>query len=70
MHIYMLATVIMVYCFAVLKNTFLDLVTYTFSSLIVAELLNVFSEVNNFRLVMFAAELVTLCIYVASILFL
>ncbi|CAD8114795.1 unnamed protein product [Paramecium sonneborni] len=64
------AAVIMVYSFAVFQNTFLDLVTVTFSSLIVAELLNVFTEVNNFRLVMFLAELFTLGIYAGSIFFL
>lgn len=61
---------IMVYSFAVFQNTFLDLVTVTFSSLIVAELLNVFTEVNNFRLVMFIAEIFTLVVYAGSIIFL
>lgn len=60
----------MVYSFVVFQNTFLDLVTVTFSSLIVAELLNVFTEVNNFRLVMFIAELFTLIVYAGSIIFL
>lgn len=65
-----LAAVIMVYSFLMFRNTFLDLVTVTFSSLIVAELLNVITEVNNFRLIMFVAELFTVSLYVASIIFL
>ena len=60
----------MVYSFAMFRNTFLDLVTVTFSSLIVAELLNVITEVNNFRLIMFIAELFTVSLYVAAIIFL
>lgn len=60
----------MVFSFTRFQNTFVDLVTVTFSSLIVAELLNVFSEVNNFRLVMFIAELFTIAVYSCSVIFL
>jgi phospholipid-translocating ATPase len=36
--------------FLMFENTFIDLVTVTFTSLIVIELLNVYSEINHLTL--------------------
>jgi len=45
----------MAYSFLFFENTFVDLVTVTFSTLIVAELLNVLSELHKIRVVMLIA---------------
>lgn len=44
-------TVIMTFTFVFFQNTFLDLVTITFTALIVIELLNVITEIKHFRFI-------------------
>lgn len=60
----------MAYSFLYFENTFVDLVTVTFTTLIVAELLNVVSELHKLRVVMLLAQCFTLLLYMASLVFL
>jgi phospholipid-translocating ATPase len=62
--------VIMALTFKFFGNTFLDLVTITFSALILIEILNVFSELHRIRLITVIAQAGTLLVYVLSITFL
>jgi len=48
-------TVIMALAFMLFENTFLNLVTVTFTSLIVIEVFNVFTEINQITLPIFIA---------------
>ena len=49
------------------NDSFVNIVTYTFTSLIIVELLNVYSVVNKFNWKMLIASAITLIIYVVSI---
>jgi phospholipid-translocating ATPase len=55
--------------FTMFQSTFIDLVTVTFSSLILAELLNVYSELHRVRLVTILAQLLTFLVYGGSMIF-
>jgi len=61
--------VIMLLSLYLFENSFVGIVTITFSVLILAELLNVISEVNKIHWVMVASELGTFFIYTASCIF-
>ena len=54
-------------CIAFFNDSFANIVTITFSSLIIVELLNVYSVVNRFNWKMLIASLFTLIIYIVSI---
>ncbi|CAI2369958.1 unnamed protein product [Moneuplotes crassus] len=58
---------IMFCCIALFNDSFANLVTITFSSLIIVELLNVYSFVNRFNWKMGVASLLTLLIYIITI---
>jgi len=51
-------------------NSFVGIVTITFSVLILAELLNVLTEINKLKWIMIWAELATFLIYTLSVVFL
>ena len=44
--------------------------TITFTSLILSEMLNVFTEIHNIRIVTFLAQALTLGVYISTIIFL
>ena len=52
------------------SESFTNIVTITFSALIITELLNIFSTINKLNWKMFVAALFTLGSYVMSIVFL
>jgi phospholipid-translocating ATPase len=52
------------------KNTFIDIVTVSFTSLIIVELLNVYSELHRLKIVTVLAEAITLALYICSLIFL
>ena len=58
---------IMFCCIAFFNDSFANLVTITFSSLIIVELLNVYSVVNKFNWKMLIASLFTLIVYIVTI---
>ena len=53
---------------ALFNDSFANIVTITFSALIVIELANVYSSVNHLTFLMFLSILVTLIVYAGSIL--
>jgi phospholipid-translocating ATPase len=58
---------IMFTCITFFNDSFANIVTITFSALIIVELLNVYSVVNKFNWKMLLASLATLILYVISI---
>lgn len=59
---------IMLASIALFNDSFANIVTITFSALIVIELANVYSSVNHLTFLMFLSILVTLIVYAGSIL--
>jgi len=57
---------IMFSCIALFNDSFANIVTITFSSLIIVELLNVYSVVNKFNWKMLVASLFTFVVYIIS----
>lgn len=55
---------------ALFNDSFANIVTITFSSLILIELANVYSSITHLTFLMIIASILTLCLYVASIVFL
>lgn len=48
----------------------MQIVTITFTSLILLELLNVYSELTSFNLIVFISQILTFAVYILSIVFL
>ena len=53
--------------FLMFENTFIDLVTVTFTSLILIQILNVYSEINKVSWVTVTAQLITAAMYIICI---
>lgn len=60
-------SLIMLASIAMFNDSFANIVTITFSALIIIELLNVYSEINRLNWKMIVASIATLLIYVGSI---
>lgn len=58
---------LIMFSIAFFNNSFANIVTITFSALIIVELLNVYSVVNRFNWKMLIASLFTLIVYIISI---
>jgi phospholipid-translocating ATPase len=59
--------VIMFLSFTLFENTFIDIVTITFTALIIIELLNVYTTLTRVNKIVLLAQIFTFAIYIASI---
>ena len=62
--------IIMLLTFWLFKSSFTSVVTITFTALILSEILNVFTTLNKWSKIVIINQLITLLIYVGSIIFL
>ena len=62
-------SVIMLFAIMFFNDSFVNIVSITFTALIFIELLNVFTEVSRVKFKMIMSVLFTICVYMASILF-
>ncbi|CAK75838.1 unnamed protein product (macronuclear) [Paramecium tetraurelia] len=62
-------TVIMALSFLCFQNTFLQLVTVTFTALIVIELLNVITELKTFKFITLVSQFISISLYLCCIYF-
>ena len=56
--------------FWLFEESVVQIVTITFSSLIILELLNIYTELTSFSLIVFVSQILTFAIYILSIVFL
>lgn len=59
----------MFFAFTIFDDSFVDIVTITFTSLIVTELFNVYTTLTKLSKIVFVSQIFTLGIYVLSIIF-
>jgi len=60
----------MLLSFWLFDDTFTKIVTITFSSLIIIEILNIITILNSFSWIIFGSQIITIAIYFLSIIFL
>lgn len=60
----------MLLCFWLFENSFTEIVTITFTALILSELLNINTALTRMNKIVFASQILTLIVYFASIYFL
>lgn len=56
--------------FWLFEESVVQIVTITFTSLILLELLNVYTELTSFNLIVFISQVLTFAVYILSIIFL
>lgn len=56
--------------FWLFEESVVQIVTITFTSLIILELLNIYTELTSFNLIVFISQILTFIIYILSIVFL
>lgn len=56
--------------FWLFEQSVVQIVTITFTSLILLELLNIYTELTSFNLIVFVSQILTFAIYILSIVFL
>lgn len=53
--------------FTLFENTFIDIVTITFTALIIIELLNVYTTLTRINRIVLVSQVLTFAVYIASI---
>jgi phospholipid-translocating ATPase len=56
--------------FWLFEESVVQIVTITFTSLIILELLNIFTELTSFSMIVFISQMLTFGLYILSIVFL
>lgn len=57
----------MFFAFTIFDDSFVDIVTITFTSLIVTELFNVYTTLTRMSMIVFVSQILTITIYILSI---